>query len=546
MKTMKTIARLCTLAAAALLLLPTGIAAQNAAVRKIMQTAREDNRAMHHLDILCNRFGGRITGSDAQENALKWASRCFEQWGYEVEMEQVGILATGFNRGGWWGRMTGDEQMTLNFVTPSYTAGTKGLQRGHVVIEPTTQAEFDRIKGRLRGAWVLLNGRFHGYAISDSPDAKEYRRKTIIQNAENERYNREHAGEDGEKRHISDSPGLFYDEMAKAGILGVIQASEVPMQALYNIYVIDEKVPFDSLPTLPDIRLDEEQYNRIRTLVQQRRNVELEFDIRNHFRLGPIPYHNLVATLKGSKHPDEYVVVGAHIDSFDSATGGVDCGSGVSAVMEAARMIATSGAKPDRTIIFILFTAEEFGLWGSQAWVKAHPDMVPRISNMFNRDGGPMPYVGFAAPPSLKGEYEKIAAQIRELYPDYPFEVRDLKPRQKPNYGGNDASVFGHAGVPVLQMDERDVKGYNFSYGEIWHTDRDRYDKSIPEYQQQAAGALALMVLGTANLPSRSRSRSPHRRIYDTAHKRRHDPPAGSRAAIFLPSKASGHVHFPR
>ena len=52
-------------------------------------------------------------------------------------------------------------------------------------------------------------------------------------------------------------------------------------------------------------------------------------------------------------------------------------------------------------------------------------------------------------------------------------------------------------------MDERDVKGYNFSYGEIWHTDRDRYDKSIPEYQQQAAGALALMVLGTANLPRR-------------------------------------------
>ena len=332
--------RLYTLAAAALLLLPTGIAAQNAAVRKIMQTAREDNRVMHHLDILCNRFGGRITGSDAQENALKWASQCFEEWGYDVQLEQAGTLATGFNRGGWWGRMTGDEQMTLNFVTPSYTAGTKGLQRGHVVIEPTTQEEFDRIRERLHGAWVLLNGRFHGFAISNGPTAREYRRRTIVQNAENERYNREHAGEDGEKRHISDSPGLFYDEMAKAGILGIIQASEVPMRALYDTYVVKEKVPFDSLPTLPDIRLDEEQYNRIRTLVQQRRNVELEFDIRNHFRLGPIPYHNLVATLKGSKHPDEYVVVGAHIDSFDSATGGIDCGSGVSAVMEAARMIA--------------------------------------------------------------------------------------------------------------------------------------------------------------------------------------------------------------
>lgn len=495
--------RLYTLAAAALLLIATGASAQNAAVKKIMQTAREDNRVMHHLDILCNRFGGRITGSDAQENALKWASQCFQEWGYDVQLEQVGTLATGFNRGGWWGRMTGDEQMTLNFVTPSYTAGTKGLQRGHVVIEPRTQAEFDRMKERLRGAWVLVNGRLNGFGISSSPQAKEYRHKVIAQNLENERYNREQAGEDGKKRPINNEPALFYDEMIEAGALGIIQAAEVPLRALHNNYVIHENVPFDSLPVLPDIRLDEEQYNRIRTLVQQRRNVQLEFDIRNYFRLGPIPYHNLVATMRGSKHPDEYVVVGAHIDSFDSATGGVDCGSGVSAVMEAARMIAASGAKPDRTIIFILFTAEEFGLLGSKAWVEAHPDMVPRISNMFNRDGGPMPYVGFAAPPSLKGEYEKIAAQIRELYPDYPFEVRDLKPRSKPGYGGTDATVFGHAGVPVLQMDERDVKGYDFSYGEIWHTDRDRYDKSIPEYQQQAAGALALMVLGTANLPQR-------------------------------------------
>lgn len=495
--------RLYTLAIAAMLLVPAPAAAQNAAVKKIMQTAREDNRVMHHLDILCNRFGGHITGSDAQENALRWASQCFEEWGYEVELEEVGTLATGFNRGGWWGRMTGDEQMTLNFVTPSYTAGTKGLQRGHVVVEPTSQAEFDRMKERLRGAWVLINGRWNGFAVSSSAASREQRRQIIARNLENERYNRERAGEDGEKRPIVTDATLFYDEMIEAGALGIIQAAEVPLASLYNRYVVNEKVPFDSLPTLPDIRLDEEQYDRIRTLVEQRRDVYLEFDIRNHFRLGPIPYHNLVATFKGSKYPDEYVVVGAHIDSFDSATGGVDCGSGVSAVMEAARMIATSGAKPDRTIIFILFTAEEFGLWGSKAWVEAHKDMVPRISNMFNRDGGPMPYVGFAAPKSMVGEYEKIAAQIRELYPDYPFEVREAEPRRKPGYGGNDASVFGHEGVPILQMDERDAKGYNFSYREIWHTDRDRYDKSIPEYQQQAAGALALMVLGTANLPKR-------------------------------------------
>jgi hypothetical protein len=99
-------------------------------------------------------------------------------------------------------------------------------------------------------------------------------------------------------------------------------------------------------------------------------------------------------------------------------------------------------------------------------------------------------------------EYEKIAEYIREIYPDYDFSINELKPRPMPTRtGGNDASSFAVKGVPTLQMNEwRDVKGYNFDYREIWHTERDTYQKSIPEYQEQAAGAMALMVLGTANL----------------------------------------------
>ena len=87
--------------------------------------------------------------------------------------------------------------------------------------------------------------------------------------------------------------------------------------------------------------------------------------------------------------------------------------------------------------------------------------------------------------------------------PDYNFTIRELQPRERPkNLGGNDASTFAVAGIPALQMSEwTDVKGYGFSYNEIWHTERDTYQKSIPEYQEQAAAAMALMVLGTANLP---------------------------------------------
>lgn len=477
--------------------------AQTAAIRKIQQMAREDNRTMQHLDILCNRIGGRPAGSDACTNAEEWAVRSFKEWGLEVTTEVAGEMGVGFNRGGWWGRMMGEESMVLHFATPSYTSGTHGPQRGHVLIEPRTQAEFDRMKGRLKGAWVLVSGKSRGWALKHDAEAKAEREKIRQANEEAMRYNREMAGQDGKRKELDNTtPALFYDEMVEAGVLGFIQAAPVPITALYDNEVVKKGVTFDNLPTVPDIKLDEEQYDRIYKLAKERRQIELEFDIRNHFQIGPIPYHNVIATIKGAKYPDEYVLVGAHLDSFDVATGGVDCGSGVSVVMEAARMIATSGAKPDRTIIFILFAAEEFGLCGSQAWVTAHADLLPKISNMFNRDGGPMPYSSFSAPASLVEEYKKIAEPIRELYPDYDFTINELQPRPMPTHtGGNDASSFAVKGVPTLQMNEwRDVKGYNFDYREIWHTERDTYNKSIPEYQEEAAGAMALMVLGTANL----------------------------------------------
>ena len=132
----------------AMLLLCTGIGnAQPAAVKKIIETAKADNQTMHHLDILTNRFGGRLVGSDAYENAAEWMLREFKRWGIEAHLEEAGEVPVGFNRGPWFGRLIGgDQPMTLHFATPSHTSGTKGLQRGHVLIEPQTEADFNRIK----------------------------------------------------------------------------------------------------------------------------------------------------------------------------------------------------------------------------------------------------------------------------------------------------------------------------------------------------------------------------------------------------------------
>ena len=477
---------------------------QQAAIKKIIKMAREDNRTMQHLDILCNRFGGRPAGSDACANAEQWVKRNFESWGYDVKLEKAGDLSVGFNRGGWWGKMIGEESMNLHFATNSYSSGTKGPQRGHVVIEPRTQSEFDGMKHRLKGAWVLLYGKSTGRSLLFDEETKVRRQEIIERNNEAEAYNKTLTDKDAKRRGINHKePALFYDEMIAAGVLGFVQAAPVPIQARYDQTVVKGRIPFDSLPTTPHIMLDEGQFYRIRKLVRQRRDIELEFDIRNYFKIGPVDYHNVVATMKGSKYPDEYVIMGCHLDSYDVATGGVDCGSGVSSMMEAARMLAVSGAKPERTIIFIVFAAEEFGLLGSKAWVKAHPEKIDKISLMINRDGGPLPYVGFEVPKSMIKAYDKIAEPIRELYPDYGFEVSEMTrvPRSRIT-GGSDYKSFLQVGVPAVKMTMRDIKGYNFQYREIWHTERDTYQKAIPEYQEQAAAALAIIALGTANLPT--------------------------------------------
>jgi Zn-dependent M28 family amino/carboxypeptidase len=208
-----------------------------------------------------------------------------------------------------------------------------------------------------------------------------------------------------------------------------------------------------------------------------------------------------VASIKGSKLPEESVILSGHLDAYDVATGGVDCSSGCSAVMEAARMIALSGAKPKRTMYFILFAAEEFGLLGAEAWVKAHPEKLDGISNMFNRDGGPLAYTSFSVPASLVDEFEKISEPLREAYPDYGFTINAMTPRARPtSTGGTDASVFSIRGVPTVGMRETDAKGYDFQYREIWHTERDTFTESIPEYQEQSAAAMSIIGLGTANL----------------------------------------------
>lgn len=501
----------------------TNVAAQNndPVIDKVIEMGKTDNQTTDHLDILSNRFGGRLVGSDAYNNAADWIEYMFKKWGLEVWRQEVDQMPVGFNRGPWFGRMLGGSGQTLHFATPSYTAGTKGVQRGHVVKEPRTQAELERMKGQLKGAWVLIGGTNSGWPIDYSAKADSIRAEKIAKNAEIEKENREimmynrnlmanppkavkgkPAPQPKELKELEYEPALFYKEMVEAGILGIIQSSTIPIRALYDRKNCMD-MTWETLPTIPDIKLNEDQYNEIAKMVDRREYFQLEFDIRNHFKMGPVKFHNIIGVMKGTEYPDEYVLAGGHLDAFDVATGGVDCGVGVTPTMEAARMLALSGAKPKRTLLFCIWAAEEFGLWGSKHFVQSKTVNLNNVANYFNRDGGPLVPLGITVPEAMYEDYVKVCAPLAGINPDFPFEVkkREGEPGPVPvTAGGSDHAHFVMNGCPAIGMTLGDPKGYNFNYGEIWHTERDLFNKSIPEYQEHTSVVTAIMMYGLGNL----------------------------------------------
>lgn len=484
------------------------IIAQDKSVRKIIEIGQTDNRSMQHEDFLSNIIGGRPVGSHALEDAEKWVAKQFRSWGLEVKMQEVGEVKVGFSRGPWFGKMLNEGGMDLHFDTPSYTAGTKGPQRGHVVLEPKTKLDFAKIKGKLKGAWVLLegstSGAINGYAKGDSTRQAiiAYNDTIDMKNAEIIKYNREHKDAPKTLLKKKECIAMFYKEMKEAGVLGFIQSAKEPIQALSDRANFKE-MTMETLPTVCDIKLEAHQFDIIKEKVTARREVILEFDIRNHFFEGPVKYHNVIGILKGSKYPNEYVLAGGHLDAYDSATGAVDDAQGVSVTMEAARILAAANVKPKRSIMFTIWTGEECGLLGSKYFVENKTVPWDKISNYFNRDQGPLVATNVIVPEAMYEDFVNIAKPLEKLNPEFPFTVnkRIEAPGPRPTSGGSsDYAYFQRKGIPTISLRLEDTKGYGFVYRDIWHTDKDLYNMVYPDYINHSTIVTAVMLYGVANL----------------------------------------------
>ncbi len=240
---------------------------------------------------------------------------------------------------------------------------------------------------------------------------------------------------------------------------------------------------------LPDVFLTTESYGLIWRLLK-RGPVEIEVDLKNTFSSGPVEVYNTVAEFPGAEKADEVVIIGGHIDSWDLGTGATDNGTGIMAVLEAARALKAVGAKPRRTIRFVLFSGEEEGLHGSRAYVKAHEKEMSKISGVLIHDMG----TGRVKSIGLQGRYDlrEVMEKVVE-----PFkEAVNLDELSMKTMSGTDHLSFLPHGVPAFAVVQDEAE-----YRKTHHTESDTFDKVYADEINQGAKVLAAWAYNVAMLP---------------------------------------------
>lgn len=265
----------------------------------------------------------------------------------------------------------------------------------------------------------------------------------------------------------------------------------------------------DNLPKDCEIQVRASDYDYMNSRVMDGATIFAEINCDNRFTAGPIKCYNTVAEIKGTEFPDEVVIVSAHLDSWNGpgSQGTTDNGTGSSVTLEAARILATVGAKPKRTIRFILWTGEEQGLLGSRAYVKQlkEADKLKNISAVFVDDGGTNFEGGLHILDSQLDIFGAATAPVNGVFwsaTDNRFLDVNLQPGRRAGGGmaggSSDHASFIAEGVPGYFWDEVGRADYPFG----WHTQNDKLNLAIPEYLIQSSTCAAITAYNVACAPT--------------------------------------------
>jgi hypothetical protein len=351
-----------------------------------------------------------------------------------------------------------------------------------VALDAEKTADLDRYKGKLKGAVVLTGkpGKLRPLAELDDPTGSPTsalvpsdRDKLPFEQVQGfRRASRDFLTREGAAAVLVDAGKPF--GLVGTGGGGVLSAGGDRASAGSRI---------------PVLTVAHEQYAMLYRLATRpapaRTRVELE--VSNRFT-GPVAVANTVGEIRGKERPDEFVVVGAHLDSWDLGQGALDNGTGTAVVLEAARVLARCGTPPRRTIRFVLFTGEEQGLLGAKAYVARHKDELPRTSACLVHDTGTGKVVGLGwlGKADLKPILEAELAALKEL------GVREVHAR---GMRGSDHGAFHEAGVPGGHV-RQEVAGYRIAH----HTQADTLEMAREADLLQGAQVLAVTAMRLANL----------------------------------------------
>jgi carboxypeptidase Q len=471
------------------------------AISRIKEEGLQRSQVMDTVWYLTDVSGPRLTNSPGMRVAAAWAVDRLKSWGLANVRQDTW---------GQFGRGWANEKFAASVVTPqpfpliafprAWTPGTEGTVTGDAVLAVIDREEdFDKWRGRLKGK-VVLDARPTTVNAVFNPLARRYTEQELVdlqsQPVQAPRRGRARAGNNpppdpsfGQKKM------LFFRQEGALAVLepGNGRSDHGAILVMGPNRNRDPKEP----PTAPQIVVASEQYNRMARLLDANMPVRLELTVQNRFFDDTLDGVNILAEIPGTEKADEVVMLGAHFDSWHAGTGATDNAVGSAAMMEAIRILKTTGVRLRRTVRLALWTGEEQGLLGSRGYVKQQfgdPDSMQlkpghaKLSAYFNMDNG-----GGA----IRGVYLQGNEAVRPIFAAWmePFRNLGMTMLTIRNTGQTDHVPFDEVGLPGFQFVQDPLE-----YGtDSHHSNMDLYDRIQPEDVMKNAVIIASFVYQAAN-----------------------------------------------
>ncbi len=475
------------------------------ALGKIRAEGMERSKVMEHAFYLTDVSGPRLTNSPGYKRAADWAVQQLKKWGIEnARLESWGDFGKSWDLQKVYVAMTAPYYKPIMAFPKAWTKGTNGLQHTEILlIDPRDSAKLEEMKSLMKGR-VILMAREDVYKQSFRPDASRFSDKELdsMSNIVNKPVDTAQQRRMRENFMRNSGPAAFIakvrDMAEKEGAVAMLSISPrghdgtlfVQGPSVRNAYGKDAPDAFT------DIMIGTEDYLSLCRMAKSGVPVKLDVESATTMSSSTINSYNVIAEIPGTdpKLKDEIVMIGAHLDSWQGATGATDNAAGSSVMMEVMRIIKQTGLKPRRTIRIGLWSGEEQGLLGSRAYVKNTfgdaKEPKPgheKFSCYFNIDNG----TG-----KIRGIYTQSNEKVKPIFTEWlaPFKDLGATTVTVSNTGGTDHQSFDGAGLPGFQFIQDPIEYDTRTH----HTTMDSYDHLIADDLKQISTIVASFVYNAA------------------------------------------------